>query len=106
MLPPRCSRLPCMNIEVKIVTHQGAWSGAVPDATADLVGRQLHALLARVGELVGDRAVLEHALVPGRAEVPEAVLEQEVDRAADRDDRHGEHREAAGRDVVLEREHV
>ena len=31
MFPARCRKLPCMNIEVKIVTHQGAWSGAAPD---------------------------------------------------------------------------
>ena len=30
MLPPRWSRLPCMNIEVNSVSHQTAWSGAVP----------------------------------------------------------------------------
>ena len=42
-----------MNIEVKIVTHQGAWSGAVPDTPGlalahDLPGG-LRALLARDG---------------------------------------------------------
>ena len=30
MFPARWNRLPCMNIEVKGVTHQGAWSGACP----------------------------------------------------------------------------
>jgi hypothetical protein len=30
MLPPRWSRLPCRNMEVKIVTQVGAWSGASP----------------------------------------------------------------------------
>jgi hypothetical protein len=25
MLPARCSRLPCMNIAVKIVSHHTAW---------------------------------------------------------------------------------
>ena len=58
-----------------------------------------------MGDLVGDRAVLEHALVAGGAEVPEPALEEEVDGAADRDDRHGQHREAPRGDVVLEREH-
>jgi len=30
MLPARCRKLPCMNIEVKTVTHHEACSGASP----------------------------------------------------------------------------
>ncbi len=30
MLPARCSRLPCRNMELKTVTYQGTWSGGVP----------------------------------------------------------------------------
>ena len=30
MLPPRCSRLPCMNIDVKAVSHVAGCGSAVP----------------------------------------------------------------------------
>ena len=63
-------------------------------------------MLARVGDLVGDRAVLDHALVALRVQAEPAVFETEVDDRAGQDDRHRQDREAPGRNVVLERDHA
>jgi hypothetical protein len=89
-----------MNIAVISVTQHAR----LP--LADELTRHLGAVLARVGDLVGDHAVLDDPFVAGRPQLPEPMLDDEVDEAADHDDRHCQHREAPGRDVVLEREHL
>ena len=143
MLPAMWRIPPCMNIEVNRVTHQGAVStgmnrsvwgprvsrlglGVLGRSRADDAGLELPrgsgsdrpdravAGLVGVRDPVGDRSVLERALVdPG--EVQRRLAQLLLGRKAelpdeegdvDRDQDHRDHREAGGRDVVLERDHA
>ena len=65
------------------------------------------AVLARMGQLVGDRpVVVERGLrerVPGEVD-PRLRLQEEVDEDVDHDQRDRDDRRAVGREVVLERE--
>ena len=59
--------------------------------------------LARDGRVLLDRPV---AAEPAVRQLPEAVLQEEVDEAVRRDQQDRDDREVLGRDVVPEREHV
>ena len=91
MLPPRCSRPPCMNIAVSGVIHVLGWSSVTaPTAVAEAPGH----VEGRVGDLPGDEAVVEEVaqVVPavGAAERQAALLPEEVDEQVgdDQRDRH------------------
>ena len=101
MLPPRCSSPPCMNIDVRMVSQVDGWSEASPPHTSCSVPL---AVLAGVAHLVWDRAVVHHLLVE-LGLVAERTLEEEEHQHVGGDQRDREVREAAGGDVVLEREH-
>jgi hypothetical protein len=63
------------------------------------------AVLASVGELVGDRAVVDLDAARGPAEEAAAVANlEQVDDDVDRDEQNGDNRELRERDVVFERE--
>jgi hypothetical protein len=78
------------------------------DRFADAGGRvqgEQFAVLAGVGELVGDRAVVDLDAVVGPAEEAAAVADlEQVDDDVDRDEQNSDDREPRERDVVFERE--
>ena len=87
--------LPCMNIELKIVRIVGGVfvDADLIDALAEdlrsccAVGAEERvARIARMADLVGDRAVMHDAAVARAAEDP-ALLQHEVDDDVDRDQR-------------------
>ena len=102
MLPMMCSSPPCMNIAVKIVKIVGGEVGS----QALAAGSRGHALLARVGDLEGDRRVLDRELVADRRPVQREVrlLEEEEHDHVDRDQHDRDDREPPRRDVVLDRQ--
>ena len=130
MLKMMCSQPPCMNIEVKIVRNQGGWSSCStgarlpapprPGSPASPRRRPLPtrsrrwrpgprrevALLARVGDPVGDRAVLDHRLRLDlvRRERERRSLEEQEHEHVDHDDHDRDDREVVGRDVVPDRD--
>ena len=75
MLPAMCRRLPWRNIDVNGVSHVGSWPAGARDAAADrasdragpvpckVLRRGQVAVLARVRDLVGDRAVVTAPVV-------------------------------------------
>ena len=97
MLPPRCSRPPCMNIDESAVNHVAGCDSAAPvtprwPSQSDLTGLADEvALAARVRELVRDRPVVHDGRAVRPAEDRPAVADAEEVHDDVRDDQRDRH---------------